>query len=360
VHHQSNDSAPVNATPSPSPQLLTQAGRPKRNYRRPARVQDVIPEAPAATSLIPKAVRRVILHVRDSFRTGLSQFGILREYLHRPSYDPDAFLKPADLANFCTEPSATLNGNEEPPPPWPFDNMSKYLLMNWYHSGSSQKSEQEVTRLAKDVICAPGFNPADLVDFNTHRENKQLDNSRASASAGGAPFSSDDWQETSVKIEVPVPTKNSPSQTFHVPGLHYRPIINIIKETWGAATSKQFHLTPFRRIHVHPVTGAETRIYDEVYTSEAFEVAHDKLQKQPSEPGCKLEKVIAGLMFWSDSTTLANFGTASVWPIYMYYANLSKYIRAKPSSGACHHLAYIPSVSSAVTFPYVNHIDYIG
>ena len=121
-----------------------------------------------------------------------------------------------------------------------------------------------------------------------------------------------------------------------------------MKATWGAATSRRFHLTPFRRIHVDPETAQEMRIYDELYTSEAFEAEYVKLQKQLPEPGCKLEKVIAGLMFWSDSTSLTNFGSATVWPIYMYFGNLSKYVRAKPTSGACHHLAYIPSVSRSL------------
>jgi hypothetical protein len=50
-------------------------------------------------------------------------------------------------------------------------------------------------------------------------------------------------------------------------------------------------------------------------------------------------------MFWSDLTHLANFGTAKLWPIYMLFGNLSKYIRVKPNAGAEHHVAYIPSVS---------------
>jgi hypothetical protein len=48
-------------------------------------------------------------------------------------------------------------------------------------------------------------------------------------------------------------------------------------------------------------------------------------------------------MFWSDATHLAAFGTAKMWPIYMTFGNLSKYIRCKPNSGAIKHLAYIPS-----------------
>jgi Plavaka transposase len=338
----------------PSTPPLTQAGRPMRNYRRPRRFDDVPPDPPASIEPpppIPNVVRRVILHVRDSFRTGVNQFGILREYLHRPSYDPDSSVKVQDLANFTTTASSStlLDSPIRPPthhfkPPWPFDNMSKFLLMNWHINGSSQKTECELDRLAKDVIGHPDFNAKDLVGFNSHREHKQLDSARETATID-TPFHDDSWRELDIELDIPVPKKDAPPRKFSVPGLHYRSIVKVIKATWGAPSSLPFHFTPFRRIHIDPNTGNETRIFDEVYSSEAFETAHNHLQKQTPEPGCNLERVIAGLMFWSDSTHLANFGTAKAWPLYMYFANLSKYARAKPNSGACHHMAYIPSVS---------------
>ncbi|KAF7346657.1 hypothetical protein MSAN_01803300 [Mycena sanguinolenta] len=49
-------------------------------------------------------------------------------------------------------------------------------------------------------------------------------------------------------------------------------------------------------------------------------------------------------MFWSDSTHLATFCNASRWPLYLFFGNLSKWVRAKPRSSACHHLAYIPKL----------------
>ncbi|KIM76448.1 hypothetical protein PILCRDRAFT_826227 [Piloderma croceum F 1598] len=42
------------------------------------------------------------LHVRDSVRTALNRFGLLREYPRRPSYDPDASLRSKDFANWDT------------------------------------------------------------------------------------------------------------------------------------------------------------------------------------------------------------------------------------------------------------------
>ena len=327
----------------------SRAGRLLTHSRVPRKFRDMPPEAPVyvnpTPAHIPNLIRRVILHVRDSFRTGVNQFGVLRDYLHRPSYDPDAFVTSEDLANFTTAPLSMVG--EIPShifdPPRPFENMSKYLLMTWYNTGSSQKTEKELTRLVKEVIGAPEFKPEDLGSFDAHQENKRL-NDVLPTDKISAPFSDDSWREVTVEIEIPVPVLNTNPRKFAVPGLHHRSIIQVIKETWGSPMSSQFHLTPFRRIYVDPDTREETRIFDEIYTSEAFEIAHDKLQKQLPEPGCKLERVVAGLMFWSDGTSLTNFSSAKLWPIYMYFANLSKYVRAQPSSGACHHIAYIPSV----------------
>ncbi|KAJ7325436.1 hypothetical protein DFH08DRAFT_926310 [Mycena albidolilacea] len=44
-------------------------------------------------------------------------------------------------------------------------------------------------------------------------------------------------------------------------------------------------------------------------------------------------------MLWSDSTHLANFGTVSLWPLYTFFGNLSKYMRAKPTSNSGYHQA---------------------
>lgn len=313
-----------------------------------------VPHVPIpAIPYVPPVIRKVILHVRDFFRSATNRFHILREYHHRPSYDPDAYIKPEELSNFRVQARAEASqedpaSSSHPPPPWPFQNMSQYLLMSWFHSGGTQKSEGEVNRLIKEVIATPDFQPADLTNFTVHQGNKTFDN----AYPGGTPFSSDDWREVSVDMEIPVPFKNQAPKTFRVQGLHYRSITEVIKTTWESISFLQFHLSPFRRIHIDPSTRKETRIYDEVYTSDAWIEAHDKLQKRPNEPGCKLEKVIAGLMFWSDSTHLTNFGTASVWPLYMYFANLSKYMRARPNSGACHHIAYLPYVSHCSTLIY--------
>jgi hypothetical protein len=55
-------------------------------------------------------------------------------------------------------------------------------------------------------------------------------------------------------------------------------------------------------------------------------------------------------MFTSDGTMLANFGTTKLWPLYMFYANDSKYRRAKPSEGLFETIAYFEKVSDKPTY----------
>ncbi|OSX62623.1 hypothetical protein POSPLADRAFT_1117667, partial [Postia placenta MAD-698-R-SB12] len=122
----------------------------------------------------------------------------------------------------------------------------------------------------------------------------------------------------------------------------------VIRSAFAEPLARQFHLFPFKLLWQSTSASHTERVYDELYTSDAWLQAHDDLQRQPPEPGCQLERVIVGLMFWSDSMHLANFGSAKVWPIYLYFGNLSKYIRACPSKHAGHHVAYIPSVSEFI------------
>ncbi len=63
---------------------------------------------------------------------------------------------------------------------------------------------------------------------------------------------------------------------------------------------------------------------------------------------CKWEKVITTLMFWFDTTHLASFSTAKLWPIYLLFGNLSKYVRCQPNSDATKYVAYIPSLPDAL------------
>jgi hypothetical protein len=95
----------VNAPPPPPP-LLTQSGRPRREYHLPKRFRDNLPEPPAPAPTTPSnsdsntnPVRRVILIVRDRLVTVMNSFGIWRDYPERPSVDPDSHLTLEELSN---------------------------------------------------------------------------------------------------------------------------------------------------------------------------------------------------------------------------------------------------------------------
>ena len=91
-------------------------------------------------------------------------------------------------------------------------------------------------------------------------------------------------------------------------------------------------------------------MYGEMYSSDAMLEADKEVQDMPCELDDEMERIVAPLMVWSDSTHLTNFGTASVWPFYLLFGSQSKYTRCKPTAFACHHLDYIPSVRVLVKY----------
>ncbi|KAJ3804146.1 hypothetical protein F5876DRAFT_5596, partial [Lentinula aff. lateritia] len=215
----------------------------------------------------------------------------------------------------------------------------------WSNTGSSLKSEGGVTRLVKEVIATDDFNVDDLRGFSAHRENQRADKTNLTSGSLNSYLAG--FCTTAVDIQVPSGQKNVPSATFSVPGLHYRPLLSVIKEAFSSPLSMSMHLSPFKLFHQLPNSEVETRVHGELYSSDSFINMHDKIQRTPLPPDesdCKLERVVAAVMLWSDATHLVNFGTAKLWPIYLMLGNVSKYIRAQPDSGACHHLAYIPSL----------------
>ncbi|KIM52021.1 hypothetical protein SCLCIDRAFT_90843, partial [Scleroderma citrinum Foug A] len=129
--------------------------------------------------------------------------------------------------------------------------------------------------------------------------------------------------------------------SFIIPGLMYRSLVSVIQTAFSEPISQWFHFTPFKCIWKSAL-GREQHVFDELYSSDAWNKAHNEIQKQKRTDNCQLERVVAGLMFWSDSTHLAQFGHSSAWPIYLFFGNLSKYIHASPAPGVCHPIAFIP------------------
>lgn len=334
----------------PQPHPLSISGRPQRTRLLPARYRDVLPEPlqplpPAsltpsdATSESIQVIPRISLIVRNPFQTPKNNFGLWKEYLYRPSYDPDALISVEDLYRPHTSTIIQVPNNEGTQPEDSLRCGSKTieLLLDWQNTGSSAKSNEEINRLVHAVLLHPGFRPDELRSFNATQENRKAD-----AADEQSPFLHS-FQCTDIEIEVPSGAKGVANRMFTIPGLYYRKIITLIKEAFTSHISGQFHLTPFKLFRKHPNGEDNERVYSEIYDSDAFLEEHDRVQRaQTDDSSCKREKIVAALMFWSDATQLAAFGTAKMWPIYMLFGNLSKYVRCQPNSGATKHLAYIP------------------
>ncbi len=95
-------STPPSSSFSQPPLQFTQAGQPKQNYQLPAQYQDFNPEPlwpleEEDEQLPTVALPRLCLIVHNRLRTATNFFGLLREYLYRPSFDPYFFVPERDL-----------------------------------------------------------------------------------------------------------------------------------------------------------------------------------------------------------------------------------------------------------------------
>ncbi|KAF8145024.1 hypothetical protein K438DRAFT_1630866 [Mycena galopus ATCC 62051] len=352
-------------TPSPEPIVNPATGRLIRTKRPTWKLLQLLPEPPAP---VPALVvtepdsdatppPEPTAFVWESIKSTMNSFGLYREYPRAPTHDPDGTISLDDLSDIpkptpaagvppvsaVSVPfaaSAPTPGSDTNPY-YPFPNSTAYGITNWMWNGSPLKSIQEVLKLV-DFMKSDDFRKEDLAQFDLTKETERLDKHMSSGSAGR-----DGWSEFSVDIMVPDGKPHStvsPAPLYTVPGLFLRPLSEVIRSAILDAMSRRFHFTPFRQFHKsHPDT-TPSRVHNEIYSSDAMIEAYERLQQQPAEPGCTLEQVVLSLMFWSDSTHLASFGNASLWPLYLFFGNQSKWVRGKPRSGACHHVAYIPKV----------------
>lgn len=324
---------------------------PTRRVPRPFSVDDIehlaedfndinLNEVGVPSPPIRSRVQRIVLTLRDTLQTAFNSFGICRIYPRRPSFEPDRFIASSLLAKSC--PIIDQGPHSQVlPPPYPFPNMSVYRLMAWMNSGSRHKSETEVQRLVQEVVQAEDFDVKHFEEFSVKRNLRELDRDH-----GENIIFPDDWIEADVTIHIPTKSREDEPQKYTIPGFHYRPLVGVIRAAFSDIQAGAFHLMPFKRLWRDPLHDRQERVYDELYASDAWLEAQDDLQKLPKEPGCSLERVIAGLMLFSDATHLANFGTAKAWPLYLYFGNLTKYVRSSPQSGACHLVGFLPFVSS--------------
>jgi hypothetical protein len=191
--------------------------------------------------------------------------------------------------------------------------------------------------------------PSELSNFSAALENKKLDDYLAS-SAESTFHHEDGWLESSVRIRLPLDKRKMPESQaveFEIGGIFHRDIVDVISSVYQSDAVRSFEHIPFRHFWKPSKDATPERLYGEIFSSQAMLDSDDELCKRSFENDSTfpdLEAVTVPLLLYSDSTHLANFGTASSWPVYLFFGGQSKYIRAMPTSFACHHIAYIPSV----------------
>ena len=297
----------------------------------------------------------------SAHRTCVNSYGIYRIYPDgKATYSPDEIYS---LDSVTDGPVAMANDLEEVFRPWwtaahssdhqqnyyaPFPTASHFRLMQWFYTGSTSKTLSALDDLVQNVLLSTDFKREDLVGFRAANEAERVDQSLNVQSR----FSADDgWIETSIEIVLPAEGVRHASESvapkFKVPGLLHRRLLHVIKAALQETSTEHFHLFPYQEFW-EPLPGSPPeRIYSELYMSDAFLAEHAKIRAHSNrqDSSSRTENVIIALTLWSDLTHLTSFGNASLWPIYLYVGNLSKYIRSKPTSRSAHHLAYIPKVS---------------
>ena len=369
-------------SPSPPPRA---SGRPNRRIRLPCRYQDDLPPNPNPPIIIPEAHDEPIQPAERAspvpqapaksslFCTEKNSFGIYRKYsLGPPTITPDEIFTLSSLSDsisIARDPAnsrsnaswwSSFGSSEESVEKEavnyfaPFLNPSTFLLMSWYYNGSSIKSYADVDKLVHNVIRHEDFKASDFTPtFSTGHEAERMDKNQVSMSSSkseSVPFRTEDgWIKGSVSIPVPCDkyrfATEEDAPRFVVDGIWYRRPLEVIKRAFTEPAAEKFHTTPFKEYWKPADDEPEERIYSETYTGDVFNNLYEELRKTHREgPNAKLEPFIAGLMFYSDATHLTNFGTAELYPLYMYVGNQSQYIRGKPSEFTAHHIAYIPKV----------------
>ena len=329
------------------------------------------PEPPA-----PPTVPRVQLLVRQAYTQGFDVFGLSRCYKGIPSSIPDSPDGPSYIPGYShPEPHQEPQTNEEIVRPYP--NVSSFLFDHYFWTSGASKSRND-----RDVLQAllthPYFDPAGIRDVDFRRVEQEL---RGRSSLNNWEQQRG-WKKSPISIGIPTGRKQSmrarredaahqarlqnapcppPSAEASVDGFplalgnfHHRSICEVIRETFSSdPAARSFHYHPYTKTYQPPKipTPQPERVYDEVYTSDAWIREDARIQTirlGESAPEQELPRAIAGIMLWSDGTILNPFGQNKAWPIYIFFGNQPKRERSAPTAGGGRHLGYLPDVSKSL------------
>ncbi|KAI0701452.1 hypothetical protein C8T65DRAFT_788248 [Cerioporus squamosus] len=279
----------------------------------------------------------------------------------------------------------------------PFDNASQFRLFDYFYGRSDVKSQDDFNDLV-GVLRSDGFKVDDLKDFTAKKAEKLLDDWAGNAT--GVFSQEDGWHTSSVFISLPKVKgpgkKEEDAPQAEVKGVIYRRLLDTITGVVTDTTTRfarQYHWIPHIRYWIpdtpaaghsdssqpesspssipyeqapaSPMSGlsedtsprsppSPIRIWTDCYNSDAMLAEDAKVRGMPRIPGDdpSVEYAVLPLLLWSDETHLSSFGSAYMWPIYLYFGSISKYVRGRPTEFAAHHLAYIPQLPDTVKDDY--------
>ncbi|KAF8871118.1 hypothetical protein BD779DRAFT_483736 [Infundibulicybe gibba] len=362
----------------------------RRTERAMAMLEDTVPEGPGdllsddeTTNTTPQSDSEqhppLRIRIRRVIRSVANKFGLVRIYHGRPSGVPKSHRDDFTADDLHSRPRSHT---EHPPSEGrstvagiisPYPNISAFLFNRW-HWNSGKKTKKGRTEFLEDVIGHKDFKIEDIRGINFDRIDDMLVENPGGATDGNG------WRTSAVPIHIPTGKKETKSsrreaayrqrqdragesdgdsqpeteyatgRQYSIPDLHYRNLVDVVKEVCSGAASENFHWHPFEEHWEPPWEDRSTeRVYGDLFTSSAFLDADRDLHNLPPEPDCDLPRAIAALMFYSDATHVAQFGQAKLWPIYAYFGNQSKYERGRPSARAGHSVAFLPSLPDSVT-----------
>ncbi|KAG6914588.1 hypothetical protein DXG01_016444 [Tephrocybe rancida] len=304
----------------------------------PTIVEGTAAETPGPTTVSSDALFKKFTSPKNIF--GLSQ---IYHGAQLPTHDPEDSITLRDLDDNPRQnnPASTSSSISAY---FPYPNKNSFALGNWFWSHGVQKSLRSFKELVQ-IVGSDDFNPKDIQNTRWGAIDRLL--GQNDFDEGHQQEWEDEdagWKRTPITLDIPFHKRmqNKGTQQCLVGHIYHRSIVSVIKEKLAhAQDNERFHYEPFE-VFWNPTLGEDQghRVYGESYTSASFVSAHRKLQESPREPGCDLPRCVVGLMVWSDSTHLTNFGNSKLWPSYIFFGNESKYNRCKPSLNLANHIAY--------------------
>jgi len=296
----------------------------------------------------------------DSFR-------VFRKYSSLPSHNPD------DIDPFTDIPSVQSGSVPASQPPVTeligsnltvsstgsdsdllanSKNPTVDLLLSWYSEGSTDGA----TGLDCLVNCIhdPHFDVSQLEGFTAVGALREFEKTHLSSEPGSTLEPGDGWRCGKVAIRVLCTGHKQCEEDapeFTVDGIWYRdPVEVITKELADPDSFENIHIKPFKEYWRPTKASNPIRVYSEVYTSDAMLQLEKELEEtSEATAGPQLETFNLSALLYSDSTNLTQFDHASLWPMYMFVGNTSKYLRSRPNSFSAHHITYLPTVNGSFT-----------